>query len=85
MPDSQDIDGILERRLTAQVLMGDKVCDIPVHKKISGHQSRDLLGWDAAIRTADPEEMGCLLTGKARKETGLLGFRAAGPFRILVE
>ena len=54
VPDLQDVHRVLYNRHAIHVGVLDYICDVAVHEHLAGHQTRNLVGRDPAVRAADP-------------------------------
>jgi hypothetical protein len=66
--DLQDLDRVLHNRQHVEVGMDDEVRDVAVDEELARLDAGDFLRRDAAVGTADPQELRLLDTGRAREE-----------------
>src|SRR5258708_39455437 len=83
--DPQHFDCVLKDGEAVQVGMHDDVGHVAVNEQLSWHQSDDLVGRHAAVRTADPQVARGLLTGKAVGEPRLPALDPLVPTAIVRE
>lgn len=83
--DFEDIDGVLDDGEDVEVGLCDDVGDIAVDEDFAGGEAGDLVGWDAAVRAADPEVFRVLLTGKLLEKIGIVGRDGGCPIAVIVE
>jgi hypothetical protein len=58
---------------------------VAVHEQLAGQQADHLVGRQAAVRAADPQELRSLLTGQAREELGVAAAQRFGPVAIVLQ
>ena len=75
--DTKGFDCVLDNGKAIQVRMHHHVGNVAVDKELARPESHDLVGWDTAVRAADPEVLRILLLRQSIKEIGLFG---ANPF-----
>ena len=85
VPDTKDLDRVLEDREAVEVGVDDDVRDIAVDEHVARPEVEDLVGRDAAVRAPDPQVRGRLLFGEGREEIGVSRGRRLGPGPVPLE
>jgi len=81
--DPEHLHGILQHRETIQIGMDHDVGDVPVDEQLPGEQPDDLVGGNPAVRAADPEVPGRLLSRQAVEEAGIPALDPLGPQAVV--
>jgi hypothetical protein len=56
-----------------------------MNEHFAGIEADDLVGWNAAVRTADPQVRGRLLQREPAEKVGILGDLRLRPLAIILE
>lgn len=83
--DLQGADGVLHDALAIEVAVDHDVRDVAVDEYLAGLEADDLIGGDAAVGAADPEDLGPLPLGQVVEEIGVFLEHALGPGAIVLE
>ena len=81
----QRFDRKFQHRQQIHVAGVDDVADIAVHEHFAGIETDDVVGGNAAVRTAEPEIARRLLLGETAKVIGIAAGLARRPGHIAVE
>jgi len=83
--DAEHVDGVLQHRETAEIVMKHEVCDVAVHEQLARREADDLVRGHAAVGAADPEIARRLLRGEFAEEAGVPLLGACGPTSVVDE
>lgn len=81
----QHLDGELDHRQAIEVGVHDDVGNVAVDEHFTGGQVDDLVGRYAAVGTADPQVVGCLLPAQPFEEARIFALDRFGPGAVVVE
>ena len=78
-------DRVRDDRLAVQIRGRDDIRNVAVHKDVTGLQAQDRSFGDAAVRAADPEDLGGLALGEGGEEVGVFGVGFLRPLLVLAQ
>ena len=83
--DPQHVDGVLQHRQAAEVVVQHEIGDVAVHEQLARREADDLVGRHAAVGATDPQEPRRLLRREFAEEAGLARLHAGGPAAVVDE
>ena len=81
----EDADGKFQYGEAIEVGVGENVGDVSMDKELARLEVDDLIGWHAAIGTADPEVGRVLFRSQFFKKTGVASGPVLGPLSIFLK
>ena len=85
MLDPEDLDGVFHHRQKVHVARVHDIGDIALNKHFAGIETEHVIGGDAAVRAADPQQLRRLHAGHAREEIRIVAGLGLRPGDIAVE
>ena len=82
---AEHVHRVLDDRQAIEIGVHDDVGDIAVDEQFAGRQADDLVGGNAAVRAADPEEFRRLLGQQVLEEFRVALANRRGPAGVVVE
>ncbi len=83
--DLQDGNRVLDDAQAIEVGMDDDVGDVAVDEYLPGHQSHNLIGWDATVCATDPQDLRRLFFSQFGKELRIGLGDASSPVPVIFE
>jgi hypothetical protein len=81
----ENFDGVLHNGKAVEVGMDDHIGDVAVDEELARQKANNLVGWHAAVGTANPKVLGALLAGEGLEELRLGAANALRPGSVLLE